>query len=59
MKNKQNKENFQYSRNENNTSFLKLLKRFKLVVENANFDVFQLLSLEQKKLQIIYANIRV
>jgi hypothetical protein len=59
MKNKQNNDNFQSKRHEKSITFLRLLKRFKLVVGNASFDVFQLLSLEQKKLQIIYANIRV
>jgi hypothetical protein len=49
---------FNHSRKRKQYSFKKIIKEVK-IIENANFDVFQLLSLEQKKLQIIYANIRV
>ncbi|MGO4821667.1 MULTISPECIES: hypothetical protein [unclassified Flavobacterium] len=59
MKNQQNKENYHSNRNENNSSFLRLLRRFYSIIGDSNFDVFQYLKVEQEKLQIIYANIRV
>lgn len=42
-----------------NSSFLKILKRFYGIKGNFVFDIFQYLKLENQKLQIIYANIRV
>ncbi|MBE0393608.1 hypothetical protein BJQ96_03479 [Flavobacterium sp. PL0002] len=44
---------------ENNSSFSRVLKHFYSIKGSFTFDIFQYLKLENKKLQIIYANIRV
>lgn len=59
MKKDQKQSNYNSNQSVNNTSFLGILKRFNLVISPFNFDVFQYLKVESKKLQIIYANIRV
>jgi len=59
MKKNQNKKFFNSIKNEINTSFLRLLKRFYTIKDTFNFDIFQNLKAENEKLQIIYANIRV
>ncbi|AWG22565.1 hypothetical protein FFWV33_14035 [Flavobacterium faecale] len=46
-------------RRQKSSSFLGLLKRFFSIRGNFIFDVFQYLKMENEKLQIIYANIRV
>lgn len=48
-----------YSLKQNNNSFLKLLVGFSAVKGSFSFDIFQYLKVENQKLQIIYANIRV
>jgi len=59
MKKNQNKKIFSSIKNEINTSFSRLLKRFYTIKDTFNFDIFQYLKAENEKLQIIYANIRV
>ncbi|MFV7236738.1 hypothetical protein [Flavobacterium gawalongense] len=59
MKKSQNKRNYSSKKNQNNMSFLRILKRFYSIKGNFSFDVFQYLKADQEKLQIIYANIRV
>ncbi|NRS87617.1 hypothetical protein HNQ02_000524 [Flavobacterium sp. 7E] len=44
---------------ENNSSFSRVLKHLYSIKGSFTFDIFQYLKLENKKLQIIYANIRV
>ncbi len=59
MKKNQNKRIFSSIKNEINTSYTRLLKRFFEVKNNFNFDIYHYLKAENEKLQIIYANIRV
>lgn len=59
MKKDQKQRNYRSSQGVNNTSFQRILKRFNCVVSHFNFDIFQFLNVENEKLQIIYANIRV
>ena len=59
MKKDQKQRNYNTNQSVNNSSFLRILKRLNLVIGRFNFDVFQYLKLENEKLQIIYANIRV
>lgn len=59
MKKNQKQRNYNSNQSVNNSSFLKTLKRFNMVISRFNFDVFQYLKVENEKLQIIYANIRV
>nr|WP_314897936.1 hypothetical protein [uncultured Flavobacterium sp.] len=59
MKKSQNKRNYSSKKNQNNMSFLRILKRFYSIKGNFSFDVFQYLKSDNEKLQIIYANIRV
>ena len=47
------------SKGQTNRSFLNILKGFNGIKGNFVFDIFQYLRLENQKLQIIYANIRV
>lgn len=59
MKKNQNTRNYSFNKNENNKSFLRILKRFYTIKETYSFDIFQYLKSDHEKLQIIYANIRV
>jgi len=59
MKKDQKQRNYNSNQSVNNDSFLGILKRFNLVISPFNFDIFQYLKVENEKLQIIYANIRV
>ncbi|GEL11741.1 hypothetical protein FGL01_24800 [Flavobacterium glycines] len=59
MKKHQKQRNHSSNQDVNNTSFQRILKRFNLVISRFNFDIFQYLTIENEKLQIIYANIRV
>ena len=59
MKKDQRQRNHNSNQNVNNISFLRILKRFNLIFGQFNFDIFQYLEVENEKLQIIYANIRV
>jgi hypothetical protein len=59
MKKNQNKRIFSSIKNEINSSYTRLLKRFFEVKNNFNFDIYHYLKAENEKLQIIYANIRV
>lgn len=59
MKKDQKQRNYNSNQDVNNTSFQRILKRFNCVVSHFNFDIFQFLNVENEKLQIIYANIRV
>jgi len=59
MKKDQKQRNYNTNQSDDNSSFLRILKRLNLVIGRFNFDVFQYLKLENEKLQIIYANIRV
>ncbi|KDN56290.1 hypothetical protein [Flavobacterium seoulense] len=59
MKKDQKQRNYKPNQSLNNSSFLRTLKRFSLVIGGFHFDVFQYLKIENEKLQIIYANIRV
>lgn len=47
------------NKGQTNRSFLNILKGFYGIKGNFVFDIFQYLRLENQKLQIIYANIRV
>ncbi|WP_439228458.1 hypothetical protein [Flavobacterium sp. ARAG 55.4] len=59
MKRDQKQRNYNKNQSVNNSSFLRILKRLNLVIGRFNFDTFQYLKVENEKLQIIYANIRV
>lgn len=59
MKNNQKQRNYNSNQSDNNSSFLRTLKRLNLIIGRFNFDVFQYLKPENEKLQIRYANIRV
>ena len=59
MKRDQKQRNYSINQSVNNSSFLRILKRLNLVIGRFNFDTFQYLKVENEKLQIIYANIRV
>jgi hypothetical protein len=59
MKKDQKQRNYNSNQSVNNSSLLGILKRFNLVISPFSFDVFQYLKVENEKLQIIYANIRV
>jgi hypothetical protein len=58
---KKNQKQGKYSSNENsnNSSFLRILKRFYSLGRNFCFELSQYLKIDHEKLQIIYANIRV
>ena len=59
MKKNQKQTNYNSIKNENNNSYLRLLKRFIGFIVRFNFDKIQFLGSQNEKLQIIYANIRV
>ena len=59
MKNNQNQRNYSSIKNENNSSFQRILKRFYAIKDAFSFDVFSFLKAENEKLQIVFANIRV
>ena len=59
MKKNQKQTNYNSIKNENNNSYLRLLKRFFDIRVCFNFDKIQFLGSQNEKLQIIYANIRV
>ncbi|WP_338408564.1 hypothetical protein [uncultured Flavobacterium sp.] len=59
MKKNQNQKNYSSIKNESNTSFLRILKRFYTIKDIYSYDTFQYLKADHEKLQIIYANIRV
>jgi len=59
MKKNQKQTNYNSIKNENNSSYLRLLKRFIGFIVRFNFDKIQFLGSQNEKLQIIYANIRV
>lgn len=59
MKKNQNQRNHSFIKNENNSSFMRILKRFYTIKETFSFDIFQYLKTDHEKFQIIYANIRV
>jgi len=59
MKQGQKQRNHDSNLNRSNRSFLRILKRFNSIIGGFNFDIFQYLKVENEKLPIIYANIRV
>ncbi|WP_269225045.1 hypothetical protein [Flavobacterium eburneipallidum] len=59
MKENQNQRNYNSTKNENNSSFQRILKRFYGSEEIFSFDLFQYSKAHQEKLQIVFANIRV
>lgn len=59
MKNNQNQRNYSSIKNENNSSFKRILKRFYGIKGSFSFDIYQYLKADHEKLQIVYANIRV
>ncbi|MFC5684651.1 hypothetical protein ACYE2N_00170 [Flavobacterium sp. MAHUQ-51] len=59
MKKDQKQRNYNSNSSVNNRSFKRMLKRFNTVVGHFIFDLFQILTSENEKLQITYANIRV
>lgn len=59
MKKNQNQKNYSSVKNENNSSFLRILKRFYVIKDTFSFDVFPYFKAENEKLQIVFANIRV
>lgn len=59
MKKNQKQTNYNSIKNENNSSYLRLLKRCIGIKVRFNFDKIQFLGSQNEKLQIIYANIRV
>jgi hypothetical protein len=59
MKRKQKRAEFSSTENQNNKSISRILKHFNAVKDNFDFSIFHFLGIEQEKLQIIYANIRV
>lgn len=59
MKKDQKQRNYNTNQSVDNSSFLRILKRLNLVIGRFNFDIFQYIKVENEKLQIRYANIRV
>jgi hypothetical protein len=59
MKKSQNTRNFSSTKNENSSSFLRILKRFFAIKDTFSFDIFPYLKAENEKLQIVFENIRV
>jgi hypothetical protein len=59
MKKNQNTGNNRAIKNENRSSFLKVLRRFFTFKATFSFDIFPYLKAENEKLQIVFANIRV
>jgi hypothetical protein len=46
-------------KNENSSSFLRILRRFFTIKDTFSFDIFPYLKAENEKLQIVFENIRV
>ena len=59
MKKDQNTRNYSSVKNENSSSFLRILKRFFTIKDTFSFDIFPYLKAENEKLQIVFENIRV
>ncbi len=59
MKKNQNRSYYSAIKNENNKSFLRILKRFYTIKDTFSFDIFPYLKAENEKLQIVFENIRV
>jgi len=59
MKKSQNTRNFSSTKNENSSSFLRILRRFFTIKDTFSFALFPYLKAENEKLQIVFANIRV
>nr|WP_315148298.1 hypothetical protein [uncultured Flavobacterium sp.] len=59
MKKDQNTRNYNTLKNENNSSFLRILRRFFAIKDTFSFDNFPFLKAENEKLQIVFENIRV
>lgn len=59
MKKNQKQTIYTSPKNENNSSYSRILKRFNEISVRFNFDKIQFLRSQNEKLQIIYANIRV
>lgn len=59
MKNNQNQKNYSSIKNENDSSFQRILKRFYAIKDTFSFDIFSFLKAENEKLQIVFSNIRV
>jgi hypothetical protein len=59
MKKSQNKQHYSSLKNENSSSFLRLLRRFFTIKDTFSFDIFPYLKAENEKLQIVFENIRV
>lgn len=59
MKKNQNTRYFSTLKNENSSSFLRILRRFFTIKYTFSFDIFPYLKAENEKLQIVFENIRV
>ena len=59
MKKNHKQTNYNSVKNENNSSYLRLLERCIGIIVRFNFDKIQFSGSQNEKLQIIYANIRV
>jgi hypothetical protein len=59
MKKNHNTRNHRAIKNENNSSFLRILRRFFTIKDTFSFDIFPYLKAENEKLQIVFENIRV
>ncbi|GIZ08317.1 hypothetical protein FUMI01_10440 [Flavobacterium sp. UMI-01] len=59
MKNSSKQIKYHFNNVHNNRAFMSSLRRFYWIKGNFIFDIFQYLKMENEKLQIIYANIRV
>ena len=59
MKKSQNTSNYKAIKNDNSSSFLRILKRFYTIKDTFSFDIFPYLKAENEKLQIVFENIRV
>ena len=59
MKKSKNTQNYNFPKNENSSSFLRILKRFFTIKDTFSFDIFPYLKAENEKLQIVFENIRV
>ena len=59
MKKNQNRSYYSAVKNENNKSFLRILRRFFTIKDTFSFDIFPYLKAENEKLQIVFENIRV
>lgn len=59
MKKNQRTNYYSAKKNENNNSFLRMLRLFFTIKDTFSFDIFPYLKAESEKFQIVFENIRV